>query len=207
MCHGFGLLLGIIGVAAFLKVASCAFRRRWYAYGGHGGYGSCGEGGGGCGSRARGGWGGRWGGGWGHHGRGRGEDREYGEGERVGGERDGFGFGKRFFLRFIFERLDTTPGQEKVLAQAFDEIREAVKTAKGDWTSSRSRMADAMRGAEFDHEAVGEAWAKHDTAFEAMRLKVATSMAQVHEALDERQRKILADLIEKGGPFGRWGHE
>jgi hypothetical protein len=197
-----GILAGIIVAAAVLKVASFAFRRRWYAYGGYGG--GCGEGGGGCGSRAR-GWGGRgWGahgwGGWGH-GRWQQDDREYADGERVG-ERDGFGFGKRFFLRFVFERLDTTPGQEKVIAEAFDEIRESLKAAKGDWSSTRSRMADAMRGEEFDHEAAGDAWAKHDTTFETMRLKVTTALQRVHEALDERQRKILADLMERGGPFG-----
>jgi hypothetical protein len=201
MCHHLGFLLGIVAVGALLKLGACAFRRRWYAYGGYGGPGgACDEGGGGCGPRAR-GWGGR---GWGHHhGPWSREDR----GDREGGEgdRDGFGFGRRFMLRFLFEKLDTTPGQEKVIAEVFDEIKEAIKTAKGDWASSRSRMADAMRGDEFDHEAAGDAWAKHDTTFESMRLKVTTAMQRVHEALDERQRKILAELIEKGGPFGRWG--
>lgn len=115
------------------------------------------------------------------------------------------GFGKRFVLRSLFERLDTTPGQEKVIARAFDEIKEAMASARGDWNSSKIRMADALRGTEFDHEAVGDAWAKHDTAFEALRLKIATSMQAVHEALDEKQRQILADLIERGGPFSAFG--
>lgn len=181
MCHsGFSLLFGFIGLVLLFKIARAYRRHRYFAYGGYYG-GRCGGGGGG--------------GHWEHHRR---DPRESG------------GPGKRFILRSLFERLDTTPGQEKVIARAFDELREALGSAKSDWNASKVRMADALRGSEFDHEAVGDAWAKHDTAFEAMRLKIATSMQEVHEALDEKQRKILADLIERGGPFstfGGWGRE
>lgn len=200
MCHGLGLLFGIIAFGALLKIGACAFRRaRWHAYGGYGfggGPGGCGEGG--CGPRGR----HRFGRGFGRHGwQGRDGDEERGE----GGDRDPRqGFGRRFFLRFLFEKLDTTPGQEKVIAEAFEEIKEAVKNAKSEWAASRTRVADAMRGAEFDVEAVGDAWARHDSTFEAVRLKITTTMQRVHEVLDEHQRKILAELIEKGGPFGRW---
>jgi hypothetical protein len=179
MCHGSGLfsvLIGIAMVGLLLKLGACAFRRRrWYAYGGHGR----------CGGEDR---------GWGHR-----HHDHHGDRHR---DRDEHGFGKRWILRSLYERLDTTPGQEKVIAQAFDEIQAAVKAAKGDWSTARSRVADAMRGNEFDHEAVGEAWAKHDNAEESMRVKIITSLQLVHDALDERQRKILADLLERGGPFG-----
>lgn len=201
MCHGLGLLFGIIAFGALLKIGACAFRRaRWHAYGGYGYGGGCGDGGG-CGPRGR---HRGWGRGFGRHGH-HGWDGEDGRGE--GDDRDpreGFGFGRRVFLRFVFEKLDTTPGQEKVIAEAFEEIKEAVKNAKSEWASSRTRVADAMRGAEFDVEAVGDAWARHDSTFEAVRLKITTTMQRVHEVLDEQQRKILAEMIEKGGPFARW---
>jgi hypothetical protein len=181
MCHsGLGLLFGFIGLVLLFKIARGHRRHAHDAYGGYSG--------GHCGGRGR----------WDHRHHERGDGREQRE-ERGGG------FGKRFVLRSLFERLDTTPGQEKVIARAFDEIKEALSSARGDWNASKVRMADALRGTEFDHEAVGDAWAKHDTAFEAMRLKIATSMQEVHEALDDKQRKILADLIERGGPFSAFG--
>jgi hypothetical protein len=175
MCGG--LIIGAIAVIALIKLAKCAFR--WHhSYG----YGYGGPGGRHCG-----------------YGYGR---RRFDRGEGDEGEGRG-GFGKRYFLRWLFERLDTTPGQEKVILEAFDEIKESLKKAKGEWTSSFSDFAKAIRGAEFDHSAVGDAFVRHDGVFEQARMAVINALQRVHDALDEKQRGILADLIEAGpGRFG-----
>jgi hypothetical protein len=198
MCGG--LLLGAIAAIALIKIAKCAFRwhhgyyGRGCAYGGYGGYGGGYGEGDGCGGH----------GGWGRRGR---FGRHWGRRDEGEGEARGEGFGKRYFLRWLFERLDTTPGQEKVILEAFDEIREAMKKAKGEWRASFSDFAKAIRGAEFDHGAVGEAFVRHDGVFEQARMAVITALQKVHEALDEKQRASLADLIEAApGRFkGRFG--
>lgn len=156
-------------------------------------------GGGGCG----GGWSGR-GGGWGGGYRDRWSDGD--------GFRGGWG-GEGFFLRAIFERLDATPAQEKVIAAALDELRETARSLRGELRGSRADVAKAMRGESFDEVLFGEMFARHDTALEAMRKAAMGALAKVHVVLDERQRARLADLIESGpGAFrgfrgGPWsGH-
>jgi Spy/CpxP family protein refolding chaperone len=142
------------------------------------------RGGGGCGGR-RGGWG-------------RGEQREGGwderheEGERHGGWRQGWRHG---WLRWLYERLDTTPGQEKVLRAAIDELRESTEQARQDWREARKGVAAAVGAETFDEEAVRAAYARVDVAAQQLRDRFIDELRKVHEALDPEQRRQLADLI------------
>lgn len=177
----FGFLVGTASLIGLIKVLR------------HGrcGYGYAGYGGGGCG-------GGRWGGGWhhGHHGRGHG---------RWGGG----GYGGRWFLRRILERLDTTPGQEKVIFAAMEEVQKAASKFREEKEKSRADIARAMRAEHFDQAAVKDMFARHDAVMEELRKTVNAELAKVHEALDERQRKEVANLLEHGWWSGRgrggWG--
>ena len=127
------------------------------------------------------------------------------------GFRGGRGFGRNFFLRGIFERLDTTPGQEKVIVAALDEVREAARGMRGEASDTRADVARAVKGEVFDAEVMGAVFARHDGALETMRKVVVGAMAKVHDALDDRQRADLADLIARGarggfvgGPYREW---
>lgn len=111
-------------------------------------------------------------------------------------------FGERAALRWLFERLDTTHGQEKVILEAVEELRTPLRDAREDWRATLPGLARATRGAELDHGAIAEIWTRHDRSLEAVRLAVTTSLARVHEVLDERQRRILADLLESGPRYG-----
>src|SRR5262245_20230698 len=92
--------------------------------------------GGRCGGR----WGhGRWGGGgWG----------------RWGGDEGGPWMFQRFFLRRLFERLQTTPGQERVISEAIGEVREALRNARGEFRSSREDIARAFSADAFSAESM-----------------------------------------------------
>ena len=99
---------GVLGVVALVK--GLVFRRRFghLAFAG----GPCGGGGfghGGYGGEGEGPWGGRgfprWGGG--HRG----------------------GIGGSFWLRMLYARLDTTPGQEREIRAALEELRERARDA------------------------------------------------------------------------------
>ncbi len=105
----FGFLIGTACLIGLIKVA-----RHGGGYGCGSRYGSCSSGyergcGGGGGYQDEGG------GPWGRH----------------GGQGRHGGFGPRIFLRAAFERLDTTPGQEKVILQAVDELREILRQGEG----------------------------------------------------------------------------
>jgi hypothetical protein len=67
-----------------------------------------------------------------------------------------------------------------------------MKKARGD-------AARAMRGEQWDENALGEAIARIDGSVEATRKALVDAMAKTHEVLDEKQRGVLADLIENGG--------
>jgi hypothetical protein len=153
--------------------------------------------GGGCGSRY---------GGWGYHG-------GCGRGRGPQGPFDPFGPDARehrpgFFLRGLFQTLETTPGQEKVIADAVSEVREAGRKLRGELKDSRADVAKAMRAATFDEVLFGDLFSRHDTALESIRKSVVGALARTHDALDERQRARLADLVERGPAIFRrrsWG--
>jgi len=160
--------------------------------------------GGGCG-RGHGYGHGRWG-------RGRGwRGRDYDEVGGEGGDWHGKRGFERAFLRHVFERLDTTPGQEKVIIEAVNEITESLKSARSEVGQSRSDVARAVSSEDFDAGAIGAAYARQDDVISKVRDSVTGALAKVHDALDANQRAELAKLIGEGsrrwsgGPFGGFG--
>lgn len=121
-----------------------------------------------------------------------------------------WGFGRRAVMRWLFERLDTTPGQERVIRDAVDGFVDQAIGARREVESSRADVARAMRGEAFDAESMGEAFGKHDNSMSDLRKAAMESLAKVHEVLDDRQRARLAELIEAGfarrwqGPYRSW---
>ncbi len=164
---------------------------------------------------------GRFGGGWRYahrcgHGYNGWHDEGHGHGDGWHGGRGfgrwgGGGGGPGFMLRGLFARLETTPGQEKVIRDAFDKVREATREARAEWKDT-SELSSLLRGDTFDRTAAEGVSGKADATFAKVRVVLVEALAQIHEALDDRQRRILADFIEsrgrgffsgQGGPFNR----
>jgi Spy/CpxP family protein refolding chaperone len=128
----------------------------------------------------------------------------YGHG-RFGGwgghRRHGFRRGG-WILRGLFERLETTPGQEKVILEAIDDVRTAASKVREDTEGARRDVAEAMRGAHFDQEKVRDVFARFDVKTEDVKKAAMAGLGKIHEALDEKQRAELADVLAS---FGRWG--
>ena len=141
--------------------------------------------------RGRGGYGG-WSGGSCGGGGSRGDDGSHeGWGERGG----------PFWLRGLFERLRTSPEQEKVIREAVDEMRRSASELRDEARHTRGDVAKAMKSPSFDETVMGELFARHDTHLEKVRKDAVGVLAKVHAVLDDRQRDLLAELIERG-PFG-----
>lgn len=187
---------GVVGVVALVK--GLIFRRRYARFGGFGGpwaLASCGPGFGGHGY-----------GGCGGHGydgdEGRGGRGRYGWGR-------GGGFGGSFWLRALFARLDTTPGQEREIRSAIEDFQKTAREAKDDMKNAREDLARAIGGETFDEIAIGEANVRADNAARTIKDALEASLKRVHAVLDPKQRERLAELISKGPRFGGrgpWGN-
>lgn len=179
-----GFVIGTACLVGLVKV----LRGRRCGHGGYGGYGHRRWGGHGCGGRGC-------DDGWGR--RGRYDDdggRSYDDGAPI-------------FLRGIFERLGTTPGQERVIRDAVDELKQAAKKIADERRQTVRDVADAVRGADFSTEKMGDAFARLDGAVETLRTAAFSALAKVHDALDEPQRRKLADLIQRAGGPSRFADD
>jgi len=135
---------------------------------------------------------------WGHHGYGGyGYGGYEGYGPR-GGYGPGFGGPRRWFLRSLFERLETTPGQEKVILAAIDELRENRKVVREEAHQTRADLARAVAQGLIDDGTLEETFARHDRELAKLRVAFVEALRKVTEVLDERQRKQVADMLQGG---------
>jgi uncharacterized membrane protein len=204
MMHcGFGGFLCVVGAIAIVKLLFRAFGRHHRRF--HGGCGPRQFGRGPCGQGPyRGGHGGGWGSPWDHH-----DHHEHGswdDGDSWqgrGGRRGGWGARK---LGWLFQGLETTPEQERVLFETFGELRGAGGKIAGKVAESRAQWADALEAETFDETMVGNAVADLEHAVDEARKTAIDAFAKVHGTLDAPQRKRLADLLRRRrGPFGGFG--
>lgn len=110
-----------------------------------------------------------------------------------------FARGRRGALWRLFERLDATPGQEKVIRQALEELQTEVRAAAKEWPSMRAEAAKGLRSPLFDPSAMGDLFVRYAKRIDAVRDAGLSVLGRIHEALDERQRQSLADELERGG--------
>jgi len=145
-----------------------------------------------------------------HHGgwRGRHGWRRWQEEESWGERGMGRGFGEpgraRRMLRFVYERLGTSPAQETVLADAVEAVAGSFEGLRGEWQQSRGDLARALRAEPFDVELLRGAFGRHDERIKVLREVLVTQGARVHEVLDGRQRAALADFLERTPGRSRW---
>lgn len=180
----------IFGTACLIGLVKLARAGRCGGYG-HAGYGGGFGGGGHC---HGGGFGRHFGGHHGHHGH---HGGGFGPFARFGGR-----WGARGPLRFVFARLQTTPGQEKLIGEEVENVLNVLRESRGELHNVRSAIANAMRSPVFNQEALSELTAKQDAQMEKVRDAIRTSLAKIHEALDDKQRQELAAMIEGFGGFG-----
>ena len=116
------------------------------------------------------------------------------------------GPGGSFWLRSIFSRLDTTPGQEREIRGAIEDFQKTAWSAKEGLQRTREGLARAVRGDAFDEVAIGDVEVRVDSAATDMKLALDAALRRIHVVLDVHQRERLADLIEKGRRWRGSGH-
>lgn len=106
-------------------------------------------------------------------------------------------------LRRVFRRLGTTVSQEKAIKEAIAELETSARTAKDEARAARGKLGEAFtRGAWSEVEEQG-----FDADVDAVtnRMKAATKRAlrAIFDVLDDEQKKIVGQWIERRGGFGR----
>ena len=116
------------------------------------------------------------------------------------------GPGGSFWLRAIFSRLDTTPGQEKEIRSAIEELQDRARDARDGLKTARADVASAIRGEIFDEAAIAGAGTRADATAGQVKDAILAALRRIHAVLDDKQRERLADLFANGPGFGRrWG--
>jgi hypothetical protein len=118
--------------------------------------------------------------------------------------RYGRGFGPRAFLRRLLRRIDATPAQERVFRDEASALREAARGLRGELAASGRDLAAAVRDEALDRQKIEAAYRKQDEILTALRARFSDSLGRVHATLDARQRREVADLLERGGPAACW---
>lgn len=170
-------ILGVVLVAKILRGFAWR-RRRMLGFGGPFAFaGACG--GAPCGGDASGGW--RGFGGWGRR----------------------RPLGRSMWLRALFHRLDTTPGQEREIRAALEELASRTEDAGAQAKRSREALGRAVAGAAFDDGAFEATSARIDASVAQVKDAMRGALARIHAALDDRQRERLAALLAYGWRGGR----
>ena len=108
---------------------------------------------------------------------------------------------RRHLLGRLFERLDTSPAQEKEIGAALEEVFETARGMKEEVRATRSEVATSLRGDGFDAEQLGALFSRQDDQLRELQKAFAGGLGRVHAALEPGQREILARWLERRG-FG-----
>ncbi|MFO0739291.1 MAG: periplasmic heavy metal sensor [Labilithrix sp.] len=115
------------------------------------------------------------------------------------------GPGSSFWLRAIFSKLDTTPGQEREIRSAIEDFQREARAAKDGLTGAREKLAQAFGASDLDEAALVEARASAEDVTDKVKDAFAGALRRIHAVLDPKQRERLAELIAKGPRFRSWG--
>jgi Spy/CpxP family protein refolding chaperone len=115
----------------------------------------------------------------------------------------GGGIGQSFWLRALYARLDTTPGQEREIRTALEELRDRARDAKNDLPETRENIARSIAGDAFDVSAFEAVSARVDGTASKLKDAFASALKRIHGVLDASQRARFAEILGKGG-LPRW---
>lgn len=124
------------------------------------------------------------------------------------GRQGRYGGGRRraWMFRWLFQRLDTTPGQEKVFESAAEDLEGRARQMMSEVEQLRRDAAKGLRGEAFDAAAIRESFARQRAHLDTLEESVVGHLGKAHEALRPEQRQELADLLERGPRSARGGH-
>ena len=113
----------------------------------------------------------------------------------------------RHLGRRLFEELDMTPGQEKLVRTLLEDFSDSVRERARALRRSAEDVGRAVRGEKLDEALLAEVFAQHDRLLGELRPQVVELLRRIHETLDDRQRRRLGRLIESApGWASAWSY-
>jgi Heavy-metal resistance len=105
---------------------------------------------------------------------------------------------------FLFRSLHTSPGQEKLIRDAFAEGRELTSEFFRARRAAKAELGPLMEAEKLDKDALNR-WAEtQEQAFAQLRGQLVELADRVHGVLDAEQRRQVAGFLTRSGPF--WMH-
>jgi Spy/CpxP family protein refolding chaperone len=98
----------------------------------------------------------------------------------------------------ILDRLDTTPGQEKVIREEVEGIIDQLHDVKRSWWRGGDDLAQVLSNEAVDEAAIDEVLARNGARLDELRKQTARALARIHETLDPQQRRRLARILSAG---------
>ncbi len=116
------------------------------------------------------------------------------------------GYGGRGLYR-VLSRLETSPGQEKVIRTALEDLRQASRQTCSEARDARPQLAEMIRAEQLDKAALGSWFETRHDSLRDLQSRIERALGDIHDVLDDRQKKELAHLVERGPRFGfGFGH-
>ena len=110
---------------------------------------------------------------------------------------------RSWMLHAALERIDASPAQERFIIGELDKLEDRVHAAKANLRDVRGDLGAAVRGPGHDDAALGAVMGKVDSATTEARAAGIDALRAIHGVLDEKQRAMLADLLDRGAS-GWW---
>lgn len=109
-----------------------------------------------------------------------------------------------YFGSWALRRLDTSPGQEKVIRTAIADAQTILGGLREDNRTAREELASILSEEKLDDARLA-AWIEgREGAWSEVKPKLVELGRQVHEVLDAEQKKRIGSWLRAG--FGRWAH-
>jgi len=106
--------------------------------------------------------------------------------------------GRGSWLDELGDELDLNPEQQDKVEDHVRAFTRRARKLRGERDRTREDVAEAMRSESFDENILGEMYARHDDALRELRKDFVEMLAHIHYLLDERQRRKLARIIDRG---------
>lgn len=115
---------------------------------------------------------------------------------------------QRWMLRKLFRKLETTPGQEQIITEEAQAIRDAMGRFRGKWARMSGAAAHAFGDEAFDKAPLDAAISDHQAQAQRAFEQLSDSLSTIHDSLVPEQRSKLANVLRtfrgrgpRGGPY------
>jgi len=100
---------------------------------------------------------------------------------------------------WAFRRLDTSPGQEKVIRTAFSEARDLMREYRKNNRGAKEELGPILEAEQLDERAIDSWLDQRRRSLEELKPQLVAIAKKIHDVLDPEQRKKVAHFVAHSG--------